>query len=324
MIHESRVPTKSVELRAPQEADVRAVVASRLGSEAFEIRRYPTGLCHYVYEVTPFQSESFVLRMARSDLGHLLKSAQFWSDTLRPLGVPLPETLEVNFAAPFPYMLLKRLDGEDLGAVYPRLRSDVRRSIAKSVASWQSIAASLPEARGFGYGASFDDPALLPSWTHVLEAQLDRTRGWMKSGGVGELTTVDRVQERLYAERAYLEGVAPRPFLHDTTTKNVLVSEAGAHGLVDVDDVCFGDRLFVLSLTKMAFISSKFDEEYIRFWEEAWQLRDDERRIVQLYTAAHCAGFISELGMQFNKEGDVKIDPERKAFLEGTFERLLG
>lgn len=53
MIHESRVPTKSVEPRAPQEADVRAVVASRLGSEAFEIRRYPTGLCHYVYEVTP-------------------------------------------------------------------------------------------------------------------------------------------------------------------------------------------------------------------------------------------------------------------------------
>ena len=100
MIHESRVPTKSVEPRAPQEADVRAVVASRLGSEAFEIRRYPTGLCHYVYEVTPFQSESFVLRMARSDLGHLLKSAQIWSDTLRPLGVPLPETLEVNFAAP--------------------------------------------------------------------------------------------------------------------------------------------------------------------------------------------------------------------------------
>jgi Ser/Thr protein kinase RdoA (MazF antagonist) len=253
----------------------------------------------------------------------MLKSAQYWSDTLRPLGIPLPEVLGANFEGTFPYMLLERLDGRDLGEVYPRLSSEVRRAVATSVASWQSLAASLPEGKGFGYGASFDDPKLLRTWLQVLDAQLERTRGWMRSGGVGDLSFVDRIQELLHGEQAYLDGITPRPFLHDTTTKNVLVSEAGVHGVVDVDDVCFGDRLYVLSLTTMAFISSRFDEEYIRFWEESWQLQEHERRIVRLYTAAHCVGFISELGLRFNKEGDVSVDENRKIFLEQTFESLL-
>lgn len=38
---------------------------------------------------------------------------------------------------------------------------------------------------------------------------------------------------------------------------------------------------------------------------------------------AYCAQFIAEMGMRFNKEV-ARVDPHRKAFLEATFEGLLG
>ena len=44
------------------------------------------------------------------------------------------------------------------------------------------------------------------------------------------------------AARAELDALSPVPFLHDTTTKNVIVTPEGSFsGIVDVDDLCFGD-----------------------------------------------------------------------------------
>lgn len=308
--------------QAPCDEDARKVAVSHLGSSDCTIRRYPTGLCHYVYEVVPKDEKPFVVRMSRSDLGGMLRSAQYWSDVLRPMGVPLPATLAANFDAQFPYMILERLDGRDLGEVYATLTPAIRKQAAQSVASWQLIAASLPEARGFGYAASFDDPQLLSSWAEVLDSQMNRTRAWMQTGGVGQLSMVDRVQELIHQERAYLDDIKPRPFLHDTTTKNVLVSERGVHGVVDIDDVCFGDRLYVLSLTNMAFISMRLDMDYITYWREAWNLSSLQEKMLRLYTAAHCACFISELGLGFNKAA-APVDQERKLLLEETFEALV-
>lgn len=307
----------------PRDEDACAVARLYAGADSLTIRRYPTGLCHYVYEVVPRDGTPFVVRMARPDLGRMLRSANYWSNLLRPLGIPLPKTLAIDLEADFPYMILERLEGKDLGDVYPHLSSPARRAIAHAVASWQSVTAGLPEAKGFGFGASFDDPSLVPTWIDFLNAHCDRTRQWMKEGGVGDPSLVDRVQEALYQERAYLDDILPRPFLDDTTTKNVLVSEQGAHGVVDVDAVCFGDRLYVLSLTNMAFISSSFDREYIDYWIEAWDLSGIEKKMLRLYTAGFCASFIAEMGMRFNKEV-ARVDPHRKAFLEATFEGLLG
>ena len=144
----------------------------------------------------------------------------------------------------------------------------------------------------------------------------------MRSGGVGHLSFVDRVQELLHKQRGYLDDVRPLPFLDDTTTKNVLVSESGAHGVVDVDEVCFGDRLYVLALTNMALLSVQANLDYIQYWSDAWSLSPVERTMVKLYTAAHCTGFIGELGQRFNRDS-APLDMRRKSLLEGIFESLI-
>ena len=50
--------------------------------------------------------------------------------------------------------------------------------------------------------------------------------------------------------RDEIDSIPPTPFLHDATTKNVLVTAKGAFsGIVDVDDLCFGDPRYPAALT---------------------------------------------------------------------------
>ena len=58
------------------------------------------------------------------------------------------------------------------------------------------------------------------------------------------------VSELVTKARGELDSQPPIPFLHDTTTKNVIVTPEGAFsGIVDVDDLCFGDPRYVVALT---------------------------------------------------------------------------
>ena len=109
---------------------------------------------------------------------------------------------------------------------------------------------------------------------------------------------------------------AAAPFLDDTTTKNVLISGGRLSGIVDVDVVCFGDRLFTPALTRMALLSRGYATDYIRYWCDELDLSGEQERILTLYTAHFCVGFLAELGQRFNKEAAETVE-------DGMVERLL-
>ena len=251
-----------------------------------------------------------------------LEGSVFWDEQIKPLGLPTARVLRYDMTAPFPYTILEHLQGMDLGAVYPSLTSPVRKSIARSVAEIQDRVGKLPKAHGYGYGFSYSDSRLKPTWQSILEEQLIRARQWIRGVGIAPESHVDRVIDALGEIEGYVQAVEPVPFLHDTTTKNVLVTEGGLVGIVDIDDVCFGDRLYVLSLTNMALLSSRSSTDYVDFWIEAWNLSPSQRRVMRLYTAINCVGFIGEIGQRFNKDV-VEIDYERLRHLEAILDHLL-
>lgn len=89
------------------------------------------------------------------------------------------------------------------------------------------------------------------------------------------------------------------PFLHDTTTKNVIVSPEGAFsGIVDVDDLCFGDPRYVTALTLAAVTAFAGPVHYVDAWMSLAGHVDD--RIFRLYVAMFLVGFMSEHGQAFN------------------------
>jgi len=306
----------------PTENNARDAAANFLGDERFSLSRYPTGLCHYVFEVTPESGPKVVVRMGHEDTRKNLEGSVFWDRELAPLKLPTARILHQDLAAEFPYTILEHIKGADLGQLFSSLTPSVRRQIAHSLAEIQSRVAELSRAQGFGYGFSFSDSRLRGSWRAILDEQLDRALQWIRSVGVASESLVERVSRELSKIDRYLDDVVPTPFLHDTTTKNVLVNEGGLAGIVDIDDLCFGDPLYVLSLTNMALLSSRSTTDYVDFWSDAWALTSLQRVVMRIYTAIHCVGFIGEVGQRFNKDV-VQIDYARLHYLEGILDDLL-
>ncbi|HYZ73327.1 MAG TPA: hypothetical protein VE641_09635 [Chthoniobacterales bacterium] len=120
----------------------------------------------------------------------------------------------------------------------------------------------------------------------------------------------------------YFAGVRPVPFLEDTTTKNVLVDQGRLTGVVDVDQLCFGDPLLTVGFTKMALLANANDVDYVEHWMNLLGLNNQLRQVVDAYTLLFCVDFMSELGQRFNKEEQPEIDVENFTRLKSVFETL--
>ena len=64
-------------------------------------------------------------------------------------------------------------------------------------------------------------------WSAVLEASVDRSRHRIISAGLFDLNVVDAVTGLIGTHRSRLYAFPAVPFLHDTTTRNVIVTEEG-------------------------------------------------------------------------------------------------
>ena len=136
-------------------------------------------------------------------------------------------------------------------------------------------------------------------WSQVLQDNLARSRRRIAAAGLFDLDAVDKVAAMIAAACAELDSLPPIPFLHDTTTKNVIATTAGAFsGIVDVDDLCFGDPRYVVALTLASLTVSGGPVQYIDAWMNYANYRSD--RIFRLYVALFIVDFMSEHGQVFN------------------------
>ncbi len=294
----------NVEPRRPTERDAAQAVRAGLGVAARSIERFSAGICHYVYDVTTTDGRQVVARLATADTQHLLAGGVYWHARLRGVGAPLPALLYADLApaSDFPYMLLERLPGRDLGFVYEQLTRAQRHALAAEIVALQRSVASLPRANGFGFARAYDDPNLHASWLDVILADLERSRQRIVANGVAPVAHVERVRLRAMKLAGYLRAVAPVAFLDDTTTKNVLVHQGALSGVVDTDLVCFGDPLFPLALTRVALLAHVLESDYADHWATLLALTPEQRRALALYVAVFTVGFMSEVGERFNRD----------------------
>jgi Ser/Thr protein kinase RdoA (MazF antagonist) len=290
------------------------------------VNRFATGLCHFVYDVVTESGQSFVLRVARPENQALLAGALYWHQLLKPKGVPLPDIIYSDTeaaASPFPCMILERLAGEDLGILYQQMSKDEKKVLADEISRIQKITGTLPFGKGFGFVGSYNSGSFQNKWIDVLYASLNRSRKRMQAIGAIDSRSVDRVAEKFDKYDDYLSQVKPRCFLDDTTTKNVIVHKGKLSGIVDVDFVCFGDNLFTIALTQMSLLNTGFDLDYIDFWCDAAGITEEQRNVLQLYTALFCVDFMSELGQIFNKENAQPVKTKNVQRLSDILDALL-
>jgi aminoglycoside phosphotransferase (APT) family kinase protein len=304
----------------PTADDACRVAAAALGTEALTARRFTTGLHHFVYEVALSDGGSVVARLSRPSERPVIRNAIALSSQLRPLGMPLPEVLADDAEGEFPWMLLERLPGSDLGEVFASLSDVSLEGIAKRVAAAQNIVGSTKSVGRFGFAPS-PEAAPFESWNDVMAADLDRSRKRIAAAGLFDLQHVERlelIRDRLASE---FHAISATPFLHDTTTKNVIVAEDGTlSGIVDVDDLCFGDPRFVAALTTVALRSRAHPEDYVTTLMRAAGWADDH--LFRFYVAAFLLDFMSEHGQRYNGN-ERPSSPEARSSLLGLYEQAL-
>jgi aminoglycoside phosphotransferase (APT) family kinase protein len=309
----------------PTEHDAAMIVQAVLHESVQTITRFTTGLCHYVYDVVTESNRAVVVRIA-SDNAKGLAGAVYWSQQLRPLGIPLPRILHADLQArlaPFPFLLLERLPGTDLGHVYPHLSLLEKRAIVAQLARIQDHVHRLPRGAGYGYVAGYDAPFPHHTWSEVIDASLARSRSRLAQAGIFPTAYIDQVSSKLVHFERILTRIEPVAFLDDTTTKNVIVQDGRLSGIVDVDVVCFGDPLWTVALTRMALLSSGYDLTYFAYWCELLEITAEQRRLLDFYTAVFCVDFMSELGQVFNQNPAVRVENERTQQLTRIFDELI-
>ena len=311
-------------MNRPTPIDAATVIRASLGLEPVEVRRFLTGLCHYVFSVTTSDSQKFVVRIATPQTKRLLAGGVYWNELLRPLGVPLPRIVEASLEPSeieFPFVVLEQLSGADLGEIYQSLSDHEKLEIVSEVVRVQARVSALPEAGGFGLAHSYEEPPAYRTWEAAVLAILERAQQRMSRSNHPGATYVPRARRVLSRFESYFAAVRPVPFLDDTTTKNVLVDQGRLTGVVDVDQLCFGDPLLTIGLTHAALLFHGDDVDYIEYWMNLLKLNEQQRQVVGVYTLLFCVDFMSELGQRFDRSEQQKFNLARYAQLQSVFEK---
>jgi aminoglycoside phosphotransferase (APT) family kinase protein len=287
--------------RRPDEGVASDIAWEFCGRRPAHIRRFEMGIGHWVYDVHNPGGGRFVVRVGSPDQAEDFAGAVHWSRLLRPLGVPLPSLLAAGHCNDFPYVVLERLAGDDLGLTYDNLGLAQKQTLAAEIFGVQRLVASLGEGRGYGYLRLPDAPSR-SSWREVIDDSIRRSQGRMASAKALNSRAIQRVSKSATRLDNYFSRVRPTPFLDDTTTKNVLVHDGRLTGIVDVDWLCFGDPLFTVALTRASLLSSGRDVAYADYWCELFEPTPEQRAAAQFYTGLFFLDFMSELGQRFNRD----------------------
>ena len=307
----------------PTADDAQAIAQDVFGERPASCVRFTTGLRHWVYDVVLSDTgRNIVVRLSRPDHRRALAGGVFWHQQLEQVGVPVARVLASDVSAEQPYMVLERLAGTDIGNVIDVMSADEIRTAAHAVVEMQLNTAGLPLADGYGYALGYED-SLQTSWAKVLESSIERAQRWITAAGVVDPDWGRRVAELLHHRSDLVKNIEPIAFLHDATTKNVIVDQGRVTGLVDVDHMAFGDPLWAPTLTRMSLLAAQRPTGYADQQIEELSATSEAREHADLYTTLHCLAFLGELGQGFNQDQAAPVDTTYQKHLEAVLQSLI-
>lgn len=301
-------------MAAPTEQLAAEIATEVTGHSPSSMRRFTTGTSHYVFEALFANRSPLVVRIGEKSARTEMEGAVHLSGLLRPQGVPLPEILAQDINGELPWLVLQRLPGTDLGTVIADLPAAQLERIAISVSRAQTITARTASAGRYGYAVQAEQ-APYSTWSQVLEASLSRSRQRIAAARLFDPPMVDVVQAALSPRRDRIDRIEPVPFLHDTTTKNVIVTQDGSFsGIVDVDDLCFGDPRYPAALTLAVLLAYGGPVEYVSAWLRHAGQPDDST--FRLYVCLFLLDLMAEHGQVFNGNERPSAPEERASLLQ--------
>jgi hypothetical protein len=233
---------------------------------------------------------------------------------LLPLGIPLAEFIKTDLDdqySPFPALLMMRLPGDDLINVYSDLTDADKKSLAIEMVKIQALCNKLPEGTNFGILDSYESVSTEKSWFEFLLKRLElyiehiaKTAVFNPHMGTQALNILKDMEESFRLIR-------PIPFLWDASERNVMVHNGKISGIVDVDELCFGDPLLVIALTSTCLKLEGYDSIYTDYWAEALHLDKPARIRLDFYKLFYTIAFMRKHSMETANSKKVMFDTQK-------------
>jgi hypothetical protein len=312
----------NVFLIIPNENTAATVVASMMSEKVLSSHRLVTGDQHFVFAVKTSNAE-YVLRMTKETNRNYFISALYWQEKLIPLGIPLAKFIKSDLDgkhSQFPALLMMRLPGDDLCNVYSSLTNSDKKNLAEEMVAIQNSTKPLPEGLGFGITNSYENIPEFKSWYDFLMQRLHLFREIISQNNIFDATKISKFISILTDMKEDFLAIKASPFLWDASERNVLVYEGKISGIVDVDEVCFGDPLFVLGLTYSALENEGHDTLYTDYWAEALQLGKKAKLRLEFYRLFYIVVFMRKHSMTTANSQKVIFNVQR---LKNMFDQSL-
>lgn len=306
----------------PNENIAASVVASMTNEKVLSSIRLATGDQHFVFTVKTTSLE-YVLRMTKKENKNYFISAIYWQEKLIPLGIPLAKFIRSDLNeeySPFPALLMMRLPGDDLCNVYANLTDLDKKNLAEEMVKIQSTTKALPHGLGFGITSSYENIPEFKSWYDFLMQRLHLFRDIISKNGIFDATEISKVISIANDIKKDLDTISSTPFLWDASERNVIVYKGKISGIVDVDEICFGDPLFVLGLTYSALENDGFDTLYTDYWTEALQLNKKAKLRLEFYRLFYIVVFMRKHSMTTANSQKIMFNVQR---LKNMFNQSL-
>jgi hypothetical protein len=278
----------------PNEEMASSVVEAMTSEKTLSSMRMTTGDQYFVFAVKTINSE-YVIRMTAANHKNKFNSAIYWQNKLLPLGIPLAKFIKTDLDgvySQFPALLMQRLPGNDLINVYSSLTDLDKRSLAQEIVKIQNATAILPEGLSYGIIDNYDHISEDKSWYDFLINRLQLFKDLITNAAIFDANQISKVISIAKNMEEDLRAIRSIPFLWDASERNVIVYNGKISGIVDVDDMCFGDPLFVLGLTYSALENEGYDTVYPDYWMRALNLDQKAKLRLEFYRLFYVVVFM--------------------------------
>ena len=208
---------------------------------------------------------------------------------------------------------MQRAPGGDLCNVYKDLSAFTKQKLAQQMVNIHRKTEALPLGSQYGFATSYEQGDKYKSWYEFLLARIDLCQQSLESKPTAfPLDTMPKILAIANNLQADLLAVAAKPFMWDTSERNVIVDHDKITAIIDVDNMCFGDPLFVLGLTYVALELLSFDTIYPDIWATLLNLDHNAKLRLQFYRLFYTvwnmrsyANEVSDKGMPDNMNADI-------------------
>lgn len=173
-----------------------------------------------------------------------------------------------------------------------------------------SLTTSLPDGSAFGIISRFSHQTGDKSWSEFILNRLTLFKENIKQYGLFSTDLVDNVTSIATQLNGDFRKITPSPFLWDASERNVLVEKGKITGIVDVDDMCFGDPLFVVALTSISLAVEGLDTKYTDYWAELLNLDDQGKYRLAFYRLFYVITFMRKHGMKTSNSKSVMYNTQ--------------